>query len=170
MPSSCCPALGARIAANINDLARGFVYGQSSVLSRACVQVLLDGRVTNGTALNETAATGSAANGDLGPGAILVNGTTNSGTGAAFEHLASAGWPLCRVKQSHCSTAAAAGGPSLERGKSAVLMQLSGAGAACPTAGVSGVAYPVVAVTPRGVIVNRNNGVNITGDLLPRSL
>jgi hypothetical protein len=37
----------------------------------------------------------------------------------------------------------------------------------CPTAGVSGTAYPVVAVTPRGVIVNRNNGVNITGDFLP---
>ena len=45
------------------------------------LQVLLDGRVTNGTALNATGATGSAANGNLGPGAILVNGTTNSGTG-----------------------------------------------------------------------------------------
>lgn len=70
--------------------------------------MLLDGRVVNGTALNATAATGSAANGNLGPGAILVNGTTNSGTGAAFEGLTPVGWPLCRLKHWHSSSAAAA--------------------------------------------------------------
>lgn len=45
------------------------------------MQVLLAGSVANGTALNKTAATGSAARGNLGPSLSLVNGTVNSGSG-----------------------------------------------------------------------------------------
>jgi hypothetical protein len=51
--------------------------------------LLSPGTVTNGTALNETAATGSAANGNLGPGAVLVNGTVNSGTGSGADDSSS---------------------------------------------------------------------------------
>ena len=46
-----------------------------------CPQVLFNGNVTGGTALNASAATGTAAMGALGPGLVLVNGTVTNGTG-----------------------------------------------------------------------------------------
>ena len=131
--------------------------------------MLLDGRVVNGTALNATAATGSARNGNLGPGAILVNGTTTNGTGADLEWKVNLGfsisWLATMWNGAHLRLLPVQGCP----GQIRPLFQELTRPMPSPwcTAGVSGTAYPITAITPNGIVVNRDNGVNITGMLLP---
>lgn len=87
---------------------------RNSVSLKLCLwllpQVLLSpGSVSNGTALNDTAATGSAANGNLGPGAILVNGTVNNGTGPSPNTSKLAGSASLPVMQVDSMTRSPAG-------------------------------------------------------------
>ena len=54
----------------------------------------------------------------------------------------------------------------LRRSSTHPLILLSSHDGIVRSTGASGVAYPIVAVTPQGVIADRNNGVNITGGML----